>query len=1451
MTERTQLSAEQLAAQTVPLSDPFATEYVFDAAHLKIPIKKLYRDFLCKFPLKRLNFDGWALSPTLFEAIPSITRYVTQINMGDVVGLDENTLVYLKGLPKMRVFIARGALEFNGITGRIIASWPILIELNIDGCRVNLDAFKVLSTACTNLKSLSCSRCPGLDDYMLICIADLVQGCRRLASIDLSKNSDFTDDGALIIMVQGANVISDLNISNCRRVTSLPIAGLRKKTATLKTLDLSGLCLGQSAFEWLTEGCINLESLNVSRCVNIDNAALYLIGRRCRRLKNLNMARCIKVSDDGIVRFFDVFEGHLEKLDLSGCVQCSNPTADTLSAKQSTSLEDIRLNGLSQISAERLTTLLSACVALKHFEIAAELKSASTHRKSMVPHISDIVLSRARYNALEVVLFSGASMISNTGAVALVKKCKRLHTLDISYCTGVTDDLLIALGKYNSELVHLSISGNSKISDIGLIALTTICRKIKHLDLTSCLRLTDEGVKSILHCTDIEYLNIRGVDQITDKSVQILSYFCHKLKFLDISNNYLVSKEAVTAVCKRCPELVCLNCLSCNVIAQELLTAAKTSLPFAHAPKGKAKLEGRPKSIVSFNRYVLDLKYQEKKCIIIQRMLRNMHSRIKERRRKQICQVSSIKIQSLFRGMVGRQYYKMQKMISDSAYRNATILQRKMKFLFVCRTAKLKMRHLRIHKYAAQIIQKVFRGHVSRKRSNHKARYTKRIYDKIRAFVSLALVILSARKMHAQIILSQKVARGFTLRYRFLKMRRGFLMLVREVKIVLALSRTADIVADEMIEKASHYLAKINRICRWWKALSFNQSIVDFLILCGKTFWNQQEMKKWNVQIRNEHATKIQGAVRAWLWRLRRAYEFAHLKAYTNAATKVQVAYRKHRDQTWFKTWRLQKKKVTARWRQLVEKKLLTVYTDFCIMIQRSYRRHVFLKERTMAAYMLQRVSRGRAGRQRVKQLIHQIRTNAVMKYQRKWREFAAKKARKARIAREHIAARHIQLTVRARIQFKKYLAGARKRLLEKQLAMKAEKKKLVSEKKKKLLNEYEQSIQIEMANMIRKNWLKYMARKDEAARIAQEQLDLEVERKKEEEEAARRKAVNPFIQMAKNGAIDAAMVAKRAGISMMKMILPQELVTVEDEPKFILSVMKYQTLSMQQVGFSDIAMTFGEGHMYAFRERQQFMKNTKKPYFTLVEGDLSGYLGLGVCLWVKQGKGMECICDVECAEKPKESSLLALKARQNIQSFNGIQVAWHEKVHVEVHGVCSLKQGKSGFAIQDIRVCATLDDGIKAQAEGYRLICDLLKWNFPSSIWVLGRKQNLNEEEVFRLGNLTAMPWFNARLEKCIKMYVLTESNCYEIKNIFERIRRRGDPAVHSVRVADIFGYFHIPMTKFSDWFVQSITPESLDSLDFSEYLHICCYISMMSQKELIRLVFGAVCNQRNQTIK
>ena len=50
-----------------------------------------------------------------------------------------------------------------------------------------------------------------------------------------------------------------------------------------------------------------------------------------------------------------------------------------------------------------------------------------------------------------------------------------------------------------------------------------------------------------------------------------------------------------------------------------------------------------------------------------------------------------------------------------------------------------------------------------------------------------------------------------------------------------------------------------------------------------------------------------------------------------------------------------------------------------------------------------------------------------------------------------------------------------------------------------------------------------------------------------------------------------------------------------------MLSVLKYQTQSIRQVGIIDIALTYGEGEETAFEQRQQFNKSTRRRYFTKV----------------------------------------------------------------------------------------------------------------------------------------------------------------------------------------------------------------------------------------------------------
>jgi hypothetical protein len=830
-----------------------------------------------------------------------------------------------------------------------------------------------------------------------------------LAHIDLSKNTDFSDEGLLMLIDQGSRVLASLNVSNCRKISSLPIVGLRRKMHCLKKLDLSGMTISQSAFEWFPEGCIFLEALNISRCLNVDDEALAVLGKFCKKLVDLNMSRCSNITDRGIALFLGNFEGSLEKIDLTGCVQCGAAGAQALAEHQKASLVEVKMNGLSQVSADSLDSLLSNCRSLKRFEISAELRSSCTHRKSMVPHISDRVLVHAQFSKLEVVSMAGAALVSNVGAVALITKCPNLHFLNVNYCLGLSNETLLCLGARAPNLRHFSIAGNGKITNAGIMAVTEGCRKLRHLDLSGCSKIGDAGAMSILKCTELEYLNIRSVDTLTDKPMRILARFLPKLKHLDISSLDLVGSSTVMDFCKRCPELTVLNCVSCDLIANDLARAS-VHLPMAYSTDGKYRLEPRPKCIASFNRYVQDLRYAGEACRKIQRFLYKRYMRKLSVQSGLKYLMLIVRLQKHFRGFLQRRRYLNYIERMHSAKQHAILLQRVMRRVLAIRAAKRKRFFLLKQRKAAIVIQRHFRGHAARKRANRRRLHVMRIRRKLYFFMRKTYAIVKVRDLHSKILKVQSCARRFICYRRYCRVKIGVRELHVLAKKFIAERRRLNKYVEKFFIQIVGYIAAAIRLSRWWKSISHNRSIVRFVVLCAQTHWNHKVMAAWTTDLQHKSAIIIQRAAREWRWRRYQAFQEANKKAFIRAAVEVQRVWRGVRVRRWYKKWRDFKKRVAARWRLIVSRSLHQMRVYSAVKIQKAIRRFLFFRRREIAVRRIQRVERGRQARIMVRDMIQAIRENRAEKLQRVWHRYAARQQRKRRIAREHMCAFRIQV---------------------------------------------------------------------------------------------------------------------------------------------------------------------------------------------------------------------------------------------------------------------------------------------------------------------------------------------------------------------------------------------------------------------------------------------------------
>jgi hypothetical protein len=243
--------------------------------------------------------------------------------------------------------------------------------------------------------------------------------------------------------------------------------------------------------------------------------ALIKIGQKCQFLERLDINNCLKVTDEGVVGFMSSFAGALKYLDLSGCINCSSSSVQAIvltkrtdesingtakysgasATKTAKELLEIRLNGLSKVSAKSLTFLFQEAENLARFEMACELRSSSTHRKSMMPHFSDCVLIDANYNKLEDAILTGCCLISDVGGCSMANKCPMIRKLDVSSISALTDIFFVTLSTTLKFLNSLSANGCIKLTNIGLEALCSgmTSDSLTHLEICGCSMLTDIG----------------------------------------------------------------------------------------------------------------------------------------------------------------------------------------------------------------------------------------------------------------------------------------------------------------------------------------------------------------------------------------------------------------------------------------------------------------------------------------------------------------------------------------------------------------------------------------------------------------------------------------------------------------------------------------------------------------------------------------------------------------------------------------------------------------------------------------------------------------------------------------------------------------------------------------------------------------------------------------------
>ena len=627
----------------------------------------------------------------------------------------------------------------------------------------------------------------------------------------------------------------------------------------------------------------------------------------------------------------------------------------------------------------------------------------------MIPHISDATIVSGSMSSLRVVHVTGACQITDRGACWLAEHCVNLEDVDVSFCNSLTDAFLETLGRNTKRLKYAILSGLGHLTDRGIIALCQGCPKIVRIDCIGCHRLTDMAVKAIASLRRLQAVNLASCDDVTDDGILALAANLTTLKYVDVSNLSEVSRDSIVQLARTNISMIRLNAQSCNIVPADYQKACK-KLPFAAPAHSKCQLEARHRSVVAYNTFVNRKNTDSRAIVCFQALVRGWVQWRKFRAYLLLRQMSALDIQRVWRGSKGRAFSSTKAFAEKMLKINARKLQKQMRRLMAIRLARRKRKVMKERLDATKMLQRCTRGYFTRKRLFH--RFKKRVVIRSRIFyLAQKLFILRAvRDMHRKIVQVQSIGKRMAQQAWYARMKIGFEKFQVRVKIQLAVSRVLHGWGDEEMEQqlVKEYASMI--IGRSWRVYMWNVMVVSFTLTCAVHRRNELDMIEWIAQTRHDAAVKIQALQRGGRCRYKLFLKARAAREGWQSAITAQKYIRRFIARCKFLRWRPYMKRVSALWRRMYKAAIAYFYANQAKVIQRTFKKLVFLRKRQRGAAVINRVYRGHRGRNVMRAVIFSIHTTHATKIQRAYRDYQRRQHQHFIHARNHLAARRIQV---------------------------------------------------------------------------------------------------------------------------------------------------------------------------------------------------------------------------------------------------------------------------------------------------------------------------------------------------------------------------------------------------------------------------------------------------------
>ncbi|GAB2233084.1 hypothetical protein Droror1_Dr00002299 [Drosera rotundifolia] len=245
---------------------------------------------------------------------------------------------------------------------------------------------------------------------------------------------------------------------------------------------------------------------------------------------------------------------HVRQINLEFGQDVEDKHLELIKNKYSSSLQhldNLNLNGCQKISDKGVEAITSVSPSLKIFSTYWNVR----YVKNITDHSMQLIADN--YQDLESLNITRCIRINDFGLDHILNSCSSLQSLNLYALSRFTDKVYSKI----SLLPHLRVldlCGAQNLSDEGLASIAK-CKKLVSLNLTWCICITDAGVLAVAqNCTSLNLLSLFGIVGVTDKSLEALSSSCGStLETLDVNGCINIKRRRREELLQLFPHVKC------------------------------------------------------------------------------------------------------------------------------------------------------------------------------------------------------------------------------------------------------------------------------------------------------------------------------------------------------------------------------------------------------------------------------------------------------------------------------------------------------------------------------------------------------------------------------------------------------------------------------------------------------------------------------------------------------------------------------------------------------------------------------------------------------------------------------------------------------------------------------------------------------------------------------